>query len=249
MRSCLQPWRDGGEPLLASRGAVMARHELNRVLRAIGALSWPQRREVMQRLTVAPAGQEVQAVAAARRQVLAADIVLCTDGSKALARAARHTGVEQRAIDVSASQHALGARRINNGPARSASKVAARLRGWLRRRSCRTRRPCGAGDERGRDQPHGAAVSCKPACPVKADRAGLHGSRAPRHRGDELVQLAARLREPHQRRLAVLIDAVHRKHVVGETDADEYDRYGFPFRRRLMRNSASHRCTAMPYCA
>ena len=48
----------------------MRRRELNRVMRAIGELNWSQRREVMQRLKAAQAGQEAQSIVEERLQVL-----------------------------------------------------------------------------------------------------------------------------------------------------------------------------------
>ena len=60
--------------------------------------------------------------------VLAADAVLCTDGSVALASAARHIGVEHHAINLSAGQHALGPWHINN-----VNGYHSRLKNWLRR--------------------------------------------------------------------------------------------------------------------
>jgi len=67
-------------------------------------------------------------LAAALQPVLAADAVLCTDGSAALAAAARHIGVEHHAINLSAGQHALGPWHINN-----VNGYHGRLKGWLRR--------------------------------------------------------------------------------------------------------------------
>ena len=60
------------------------------------------------------AGQDTAHLAAVLQPVLAADAVLCTDGSVALASAARHIGVEHHAINLSAGQHALGPWHINN---------------------------------------------------------------------------------------------------------------------------------------
>jgi len=67
-------------------------------------------------------------LAAVLQPVLAADAVLCTDGSGALAAAARHIGVEHHAINVSAGQHAVGAWHINN-----VNGHHSRLKAWLRR--------------------------------------------------------------------------------------------------------------------
>lgn len=73
-------------------------------------------------------GQDAAHLAAVLQPVLAVDAVLCTDGSAALARAARHIGVEHHAINVSAGRHALGAWHINN-----VNGYHARLKNWLRR--------------------------------------------------------------------------------------------------------------------
>lgn len=67
-------------------------------------------------------------LAAVLRPVLAADAVLCTDGSGALAAAARHIGVEHHAINVSAGVHAIGPWHINN-----VNGHHSRLKTWLRR--------------------------------------------------------------------------------------------------------------------
>ena len=67
-------------------------------------------------------------LAAVLQPVLAPDAVLCTDGSGALAAAARHIGVEHHAVNFSADQHAHGAWHINN-----VNGYHSRLKGWLRR--------------------------------------------------------------------------------------------------------------------
>jgi len=67
-------------------------------------------------------------LAAVLQPVLAADAVLCTDGSSALAAAARHLGVEHHAINVSAGEHARGPWHINN-----VNGYHSRLKTWLRR--------------------------------------------------------------------------------------------------------------------
>lgn len=67
-------------------------------------------------------------LAAVLQPVLAPDAVLCTDGSNALAAAARHLGVEHHAINASAGQHAVGAWHINN-----VNGYHSRLKNWLRR--------------------------------------------------------------------------------------------------------------------
>ncbi|MFN5165131.1 MAG: IS1595 family transposase, partial [Pseudomonadota bacterium] len=60
------------------------------------------------------AGQDTAHLAAVLQPVLAADAVLCTDGSVARARAARHIGVAHHAINHSAGQHALGPGHLDN---------------------------------------------------------------------------------------------------------------------------------------
>lgn len=67
-------------------------------------------------------------LAAVLQPLLPLDVVLCTDGSPALAAAARHIGVEHHAINASAGQHALGAWHINN-----VNGYHSRLKNWLRR--------------------------------------------------------------------------------------------------------------------
>lgn len=67
-------------------------------------------------------------LAAVLQPALAPDAVLCTDGSAALAAAARHIGMEHRAINLSSGRHALGPWHINN-----VNSYHARLKSWLRR--------------------------------------------------------------------------------------------------------------------
>ncbi len=79
------------------------------------------------------ADQIVQALdtahlAAVLQPVMAIDAVLCTDGSKALAAAARYIGVEHHAINASAGEHAKGPWHINN-----VNGYHSRLKNWLRR--------------------------------------------------------------------------------------------------------------------
>jgi len=62
--------------------------------------------------------------------------------------------------------------------------------------------------------------------PVVCAAAGLHADGAGRKRGDQFLQSGARHRWAHQFGPAGLVDAVHRKDVLGEIDADEYDRCG-----------------------
>lgn len=67
-------------------------------------------------------------LAAVLQPVLATDAVLCTDGSAALAAAARLLGVEHHAINASAGVHAVGPWHINN-----VNGYHGRLKNWLRR--------------------------------------------------------------------------------------------------------------------
>ena len=67
-------------------------------------------------------------LAAVLQPLLAADAVLCTDGSAALAAAARYIEVEHHAINLSAGQHVLGPWHINN-----VNGYHSRLKNWLRR--------------------------------------------------------------------------------------------------------------------
>lgn len=67
-------------------------------------------------------------LAAVLQPLLAPDVVLCTDGSAALAAAARHIGVEHHAVNASAGVRALGAWHINN-----VNSHHSRLKGWLHR--------------------------------------------------------------------------------------------------------------------
>ncbi len=67
-------------------------------------------------------------LAAVLQPLLPADAVLCTDGSAALAAAARHIGVEHHALKASAGQRTAGAWHINN-----VNGYHSRLKHWLRR--------------------------------------------------------------------------------------------------------------------
>lgn len=79
------------------------------------------------------ADQIVQALdtahlAAVLQPMPATDAVLCTDGSTALAAAARYIGVEHHAINASAGEHAVGPWHINK-----VNGHLSRLKNWLRR--------------------------------------------------------------------------------------------------------------------
>jgi hypothetical protein len=71
---------------------------------------------------------DIAHLAAVLQPVLAPDAVPCTDGSNALAAAARHISFEHHAINTSAGQHAIGAWRINN-----VNGYHSRPKNWLRR--------------------------------------------------------------------------------------------------------------------
>jgi len=85
--------------------------------------------------------------------------------------------------------------------------------------------------------------------PVMSTRTSLHADGARRQRGDHLVQLGARHARADQFGLASRVNPVHRKHVLGEIDADEYDSHGFPLPSELMRVRTSHRDTYWPVAA
>jgi len=67
-------------------------------------------------------------MACALRPLLPTDTVLCTDGSSALAAAARSMGVEHHAINVAAGRHAVGAWHIQN-----VNAFDSRLKLWMLR--------------------------------------------------------------------------------------------------------------------
>jgi hypothetical protein len=67
-------------------------------------------------------------LAAVLQPVLAPDAVLCTDGSPALAAAARHIQVEHHAINLSAGQRVIGPWHTNN-----VNGYHGRLKNWLRK--------------------------------------------------------------------------------------------------------------------
>ena len=67
-------------------------------------------------------------LAAVLQPLLAADAVLCTDGSGSLAAAASHLGVEHHCIIVSAGQHVAGPWHIQN-----VNGYHSRLKNWMRR--------------------------------------------------------------------------------------------------------------------
>jgi transposase-like protein len=67
-------------------------------------------------------------IGAALKPILPEDTILCTDGSSALAAAARDLGVEHHAINVTAGRRVDGAWHVQN-----VNAFGSRLRDWLRR--------------------------------------------------------------------------------------------------------------------
>jgi transposase-like protein len=67
-------------------------------------------------------------IGAALKPILPADTILCSDGSSALAAAARHLGVEHHALNVAAGVRVDGAWHVQN-----VNAFGSRLREWLRR--------------------------------------------------------------------------------------------------------------------
>jgi len=107
--------RRGGR---ANRPGMSAEHDLVLVVRDRAGATFDQ---IIPELDTAH-------LAAALQPLLPADTVLCTDGSPALAAAARHIEVEHHAVNVSAGQRSLGAWHINN-----VNGYHSRLKNWLRR--------------------------------------------------------------------------------------------------------------------
>ena len=68
------------------------------------------------------------ALSAALKPFLAQDVVLCTDGSGALAAAAKELGVEHHAVNLSAGIRVDGAWHVQN-----VNAYHSRLKGWVRR--------------------------------------------------------------------------------------------------------------------
>jgi transposase-like protein len=67
-------------------------------------------------------------IGAVLKPILPNDTILCTDGSSALAAAARNLGVEHHAINMAAGVRVDGAWHVQN-----VNAFSSRLRGWLRR--------------------------------------------------------------------------------------------------------------------
>jgi hypothetical protein len=80
-------------------------------------------------------------------------------------------------------------------------------------------------------------------------RARLHANGARRQRGYQLMQPGTLHARAHQHRLAVLVDSVDRKNVLGEIDPDEQNSHGLPLPSELMRLRTSHRGTLLPVSA
>jgi transposase-like protein len=71
---------------------------------------------------------DMPTLSAALKPVLAKDVVLCTDGSLALAAAARDIGVEHHAVNLSAGIRVDGAWHVQN-----VNAYHSRLKGWIRK--------------------------------------------------------------------------------------------------------------------
>src|SRR6186713_3107780 len=80
-------------------------------------------------------------------------------------------------------------------------------------------------------------------------RAGLHANGARRQRGHQLMQPGTLHARAHQYCLAVLVDSVDRKNVLGEVDPNEQNSHGLPLPSELMRVRTSHRGTSLPVAA
>src|SRR5450631_3257030 len=80
-------------------------------------------------------------------------------------------------------------------------------------------------------------------------RAGLHAHGARRERRHQLMQPGTLHARAYQHRLAVLVDSVERKNVLGEIDSHEQNSHGLPLPSELMRLRTSHRGTSLPLAA
>jgi hypothetical protein len=69
---------------------------------------------------------DMTTLSAALKPFLSKDVVLCTDGSPALAAAARHLGVEHHAVNLSAGVRVDGAWHVQN-----VNAYHSRLKGWV----------------------------------------------------------------------------------------------------------------------
>ena len=84
------------------------------------------------------------------------------------------------------------------------------------------------GDELGGDEPDGVAVLPEQPGPVVGTGAGFHADQAGRELGDQGRQLFARDLRLDQCGLAVFIDAVNGKDVLGEIDTYRHNAHGLP---------------------
>lgn len=73
-------------------------------------------------------GMDMATLSAALKPFVAKDVVLCTDGSKALAGAARKLGVEHHAVNLSAGVRVDGAWHVQN-----VNAYHSRLKSWIRK--------------------------------------------------------------------------------------------------------------------
>ena len=71
-------------------------------------------------------GMDMMTLSAALKPFLTKDVVLCTDGSAALAGAARQLGVEHHAVNLSAGIRVDGAWHVQN-----VNAYHSRLKGWV----------------------------------------------------------------------------------------------------------------------
>jgi len=84
------------------------------------------------------------------------------------------------------------------------------------------------GDELGGDEPDGVTLLPEQPCPVVGAAAGFHTDQAGRELGDQGWQLLTRYLRLDQHRLAIIINPVHRKYVLGEIDSYRDNAHGLP---------------------
>ena len=84
------------------------------------------------------------------------------------------------------------------------------------------------GDELGRHQLDGVAVLAEQSRPVVRAGAGFHADEAGRQLGDQRQQMLPRYFGLDQRRLAVIINAMHGKDVLGQIDSNSDNAHGLP---------------------
>ena len=87
--------------------------------------------------------------------------------------------------------------------------------------------PVGRDELRGH-QPDGVAVLAKLPRPVVRTGAGFHADHAWRQLRDQRQQLLPRHLRLDQRGLAIIINSVHREHVLGEIDSYRDNAHGLP---------------------